>query len=87
MGKIFTRRRDLLLGSLFATFASAKSFAARMTEDKGTPRDRAEFFRRMFVPSTRLPGDHVFTPIGVPHGIENTSDEHHLKVFLTFIYR
>lgn len=182
MGKIRTRRRDLLLGSLFASFASAKSYAARMTGDKAAPEDRAEFFRRMFVPKTRLPGergasyskdsddagvrawegvhegkgtigvksyrfagatipasfvtydipphasegvhthllddpvegsfdefyyivsgegrmqvgeeivpvragDHVFTPIGVPHGVENTSDEHHLKVFLTFIYR
>lgn len=33
------------------------------------------------------PGDHVFTPIGTPHGIENASATDHLKVFLTFIQR
>ncbi len=32
-------------------------------------------------------GDHVFVPVGVPHGIENTSPTAHLKVFLTYIYR
>jgi len=32
-------------------------------------------------------GDHVFTPIGVSHGIENTSEKENLKVFLTFILR
>ncbi|MEX2494801.1 MAG: cupin domain-containing protein [Woeseia sp.] len=32
-------------------------------------------------------GDYVFTPIGVPHGIENTSSTTNLKVSLTFIYR
>jgi uncharacterized RmlC-like cupin family protein len=32
-------------------------------------------------------GDHVFTPIGTPHGIENDSDSEHLKVMLTFLYR
>jgi hypothetical protein len=32
-------------------------------------------------------GDHVFTPIGTPHGIENVAESEHLKVFLTFIQR
>lgn len=32
-------------------------------------------------------GDHVFTPNGVAHGIENTSKTNHLKVFLTYIER
>lgn len=33
------------------------------------------------------PGDHVFTPIGVPHGIENVASAEHLKVLITYIYR
>ena len=33
------------------------------------------------------PGDHVFTPLDVRHGIENTSKSENLKVFLTFILR
>lgn len=32
-------------------------------------------------------GDHVHTPLDVPHGIENTDLHEHLKVFLTFINR
>lgn len=32
-------------------------------------------------------GDHVFTPLDVRHGIENTSPDENLKVFLTFIHR
>jgi hypothetical protein len=32
-------------------------------------------------------GDHVFTPIGISHGIENTSATTNLKVFLTFVLR
>lgn len=32
-------------------------------------------------------GDHVFTPLDVHHGIENTSAAENLKVFLTFIER
>jgi hypothetical protein len=32
-------------------------------------------------------GDHVHTPLDVPHGIENTHADQHLKVFLTFITR
>jgi quercetin dioxygenase-like cupin family protein len=32
-------------------------------------------------------GDHVHTPLGVRHGIENTSPDQDLKVFLTFIRR
>lgn len=32
-------------------------------------------------------GDHVFTPLDVFHGIENTSATENLKVFLTFIER
>jgi len=32
-------------------------------------------------------GDHIHTPLGVSHGIENTAAEEHLRVFLTFIYR
>lgn len=32
-------------------------------------------------------GDHVFTPIGTPHGIENTAKNQNLKVFLTFVFR
>ena len=32
-------------------------------------------------------GDHVHTPLDVPHGIENTHAQEHLKVFLTFINR
>lgn len=32
-------------------------------------------------------GDHVFTPLDVHHGIENTSSNENLKVFLTFIQR
>ncbi|BBE34199.1 cupin domain-containing protein [Sphingosinicella microcystinivorans] len=30
-------------------------------------------------------GDHIHTPIGVPHGIENSSSTSTLSVFLTFI--
>jgi len=32
-------------------------------------------------------GDNVFTPNGVPHGIENTSNEEHLKVYLIAMMR
>lgn len=32
-------------------------------------------------------GDHVFTPLDVHHGVENTSQTENLKVFLTFIER
>jgi len=32
-------------------------------------------------------GDHVHTPLEVSHGIENTHQSEHLKVFLTFIHR
>jgi mannose-6-phosphate isomerase-like protein (cupin superfamily) len=32
-------------------------------------------------------GDHVHTPLDVPHGIENTHTRDNLKVFLTFIDR
>jgi len=32
-------------------------------------------------------GDHVFTPNGIPHGIENTSQIDDLKVFLTAVSR
>ena len=32
-------------------------------------------------------GDHVFTPLDVFHGIENTSTTDNLKVFLTYIER
>lgn len=32
-------------------------------------------------------GDHVHTPLGVSHGIKNTSDSENLKVYLTFIVR
>lgn len=32
-------------------------------------------------------GDHVHTPLEVPHGIENTHPTEHLRVFLTFIKR
>ena len=32
-------------------------------------------------------GDHVHTPLDVPHGIENTHAQDNLKVFLTFINR
>ena len=32
-------------------------------------------------------GDHVFTPLDVHHGIENTSASENLKVFLTYIER
>jgi mannose-6-phosphate isomerase-like protein (cupin superfamily) len=32
-------------------------------------------------------GDHVFTPLDVFHGIENTSTQDSLKVFLTYIER
>jgi quercetin dioxygenase-like cupin family protein len=45
---------------------------------------------QMEIGETRVPvraGDHVFTPIGIPHGIENTAASGHLKVFLTFIQR
>jgi uncharacterized RmlC-like cupin family protein len=33
------------------------------------------------------PGDHVHTPLDVPHGIENIDDALRLKVFLTYIKR
>jgi mannose-6-phosphate isomerase-like protein (cupin superfamily) len=33
------------------------------------------------------PGDHVFTPLDVHHGIQNTSRTDNLKVFLTYIKR
>lgn len=33
------------------------------------------------------PGDHVHTPLDVHHGIENSSTEQNLKVFLTYILR
>ena len=32
-------------------------------------------------------GDHVHTPLEVPHGIENIDEKHRLKVFLTYIDR
>ena len=32
-------------------------------------------------------GDHVHTPLGVAHGITNTSKDKNLRVFLTFIAR
>lgn len=32
-------------------------------------------------------GDHLHTPLYIPHGIENTSKEENLRVFLTFITR
>ena len=32
-------------------------------------------------------GDHVHTPLGVAHGVENTSQTEMLKIFLTFIVR
>ena len=32
-------------------------------------------------------GDHIHTPLGVFHGIENTSSSEHLRVFLTYISR
>lgn len=32
-------------------------------------------------------GDHVFTPLDVHHGIENTSANENLKIFLTYIER
>jgi len=32
-------------------------------------------------------GDHVFTPLDVYHGIENTSTRENLKVFLTYVER
>lgn len=32
-------------------------------------------------------GDHVHTPLGVAHGIENTHPTENLRVFLTFIKR
>jgi len=32
-------------------------------------------------------GDHVHTPLGVSHGISNTTSKENLKVFLTFITR
>jgi len=33
------------------------------------------------------PGDHVHTPLGVSHGIENTHPTENLRIFLTFIKR
>lgn len=33
------------------------------------------------------PGDHVHTPLEVPHGIENIDERQRLKVFLTYIDR
>ncbi len=36
---------------------------------------------------TVSPGDHVYTPNGVAHGIRNTSTEHDLKLFLTAVAR
>ena len=38
----------------------------------------------------RLPvtaGDHVFTPIGIPHGVRNTAARGNVKVFLTAVER
>jgi mannose-6-phosphate isomerase-like protein (cupin superfamily) len=32
-------------------------------------------------------GDHIHTPMGVRHGIENTDENESLKVFLTYIRR
>lgn len=32
-------------------------------------------------------GDHIFTPLDVHHGIENTSKSDNLKVFLTYVER
>jgi len=32
-------------------------------------------------------GDHIFTPLDVHHGVENTSASENLKVFLTYIER
>ncbi len=34
-----------------------------------------------------MSGDHVHTPLGVPHGICNTQTDRNLRVFLTFITR
>jgi mannose-6-phosphate isomerase-like protein (cupin superfamily) len=45
---------------------------------------------RMEINGAHVPvraGDHVFTPIGVPHGIENHGTSGNLKVFLTFVER
>lgn len=33
------------------------------------------------------PGDHIFTPNGVPHGIENTGREANLRVYLVAMIR
>lgn len=32
-------------------------------------------------------GDHIHTPLGVEHGIENTASDGNLRVFLTYILR
>lgn len=33
------------------------------------------------------PGDHIFTPSGVAHGIENTSPDSYLKVYVVAVRR
>lgn len=33
------------------------------------------------------PGDHVHTPIGLPHGVANTHPSKMLRIFLTYIDR